>query len=201
MKLFLVRNFYNIAFFIFIAFMTLPFPITPIQISWITFGTVNIPATLIAFGWMRPQYMKRFRPDVMDYIVTCGFVGSAFMAILYVGVYFGTDGDIDLTRSAVTIFVGLYGMMITWHTMGVDTHDASSFIRHWKTVAMTAVLTALTFLSMYIAPELLEFKPLTSQHMLPIILIVALFLLANMIVSHGMRYRYLLKRLWMLLAP
>lgn len=201
MKLFLVRNFYNVAFFIFIAFMTLPFPITPIQISWITFGTVNIPATLIAFGWMRPKYMQRFRPDVMDYIVTCGFVGSVFMAILYVGVYFGTGGDIDLTRSAITIFVGLYGMMIVWHTMGVDTHDAQSFIRHWKTVAISAVLTALTFISMYIAPELLEFKPLTSEHLIYVVLIVALFLLANIIVSHGMRYRYLLKRLWMLLAP
>ena len=34
MKMFLVRNFYNIAFFVFIAFMALPFPITPVQISW-----------------------------------------------------------------------------------------------------------------------------------------------------------------------
>ena len=49
MKMFLVRNFYGIAFFVFIAFMALPFPITPVQISWATFGTVNLPATLIAF--------------------------------------------------------------------------------------------------------------------------------------------------------
>jgi len=201
MKLFLVRNFYNVALFIFIAFMSLPFPITPIQISWITFGTVNIPATFIAFGWMRPKHMGRFRHDVMDYIVTCGFIGSTFMAILYAGVYFGTGGDIDLTRSAITIFVGLYGMMIVWHTMGIDTHDAQSFIRHWRTVALSGGLTALTFLSMYMLPELLEFKPLTSDHLIYIVLIVALFLLANMIVSHGMRYRYLLKRLWMLVSP
>ena len=36
MKMFLVRNFYNIAFFVFIGFMALPFPITPVQISWAT---------------------------------------------------------------------------------------------------------------------------------------------------------------------
>ena len=74
MKMFLVRNFYNIAFFVFIAFMALPFPITPVQISWATFGTVNLPATFIAFGWLRPQFIARFRRDVMDYIFTMGFM-------------------------------------------------------------------------------------------------------------------------------
>ena len=94
MKMFLVRNFFMVALFVCIAFMSLPFPITPVQISWATFGTVNLPATLIAFGWLRPRFMAHFRRDVLDYIITMGCIGAAVMTLLYLIVWFGGDGDL-----------------------------------------------------------------------------------------------------------
>ena len=41
-----------------------------IQINWVTFGTVNIIATLVALKLLRPAFMANFRDDVLDYVVT-----------------------------------------------------------------------------------------------------------------------------------
>ncbi len=202
MKLFLVRNFYTVALFVFIAFMALPFPITPVQISWATFGTVNLPATLIAFGWLRPRYMARFRRDVLDYIFTMGFIGAVMMSLLYLIVHFGGGGDLRLTRSAMTIMVALYGMLVTWHIQGVDFYNPDSFLQHWRLVLMTSLLTAATIIAMYIYPALFEFAPPRwdgGDGSLMIVAIAAVFLLTMALAAHGMRHRYLLERLWALL--
>ena len=202
MKMFLVRNFYNIALFVFIAFMALPFPITPVQISWATFGTVNLPATLIAFGWLRPQRMSRFRRDVLDYIVTMGFIGAVMMTLLYLAAYFSSGGDLRMTRSAITIMVALYGMLITWQIQGIDLYQPRTFARHWRILLLSSLLTALTILAMYAHPALFEFSPPAwdgGDGSLLIVLIAAVFLLTLALHSHGMKYRYLLNRLWALL--
>lgn len=204
MKMFLVRNVYNIALFIFVAFMALPFPITPVQISWATFGTVNLPATFIAFGWLRPEYMAKFRRDVMDYILTMGFNGAVLLTLLYIVTYFGTGQDLGTTRSAITILVSLYGMLITWNIQGIDFYKPKTFLENWKLLLLSSVLTILTLLSFYLAPDLFEFTPPTwdgGTGSLLIILIVVLFELTMILLSHGLKYRYLLRRLWKLLEP
>ena len=208
MKMFLVRNFYGIAFFIFIAFMALPFPITPVQISWATFGTVNLPATLIAFGWLRPQFMARFRRDVLDYIVTMGFIGAVCITLLYLITWFGSGGDLLMTRSSVTIMVALYGMLITWQAQGIDMYKPRSFLLHWRILLMSGLLTAGTILAMYLDPlfeqPIFEFKPPVwdgGAGSWMILAIPALFLLTMALSAHGLKYRYLLGRFWALLAP
>ena len=204
MKMFLVRNFYTIALFVFVPFMALPFPITPVQISWATFGTVNLPATFIALGWLRPRYMARFRRDVMDYIFTMGFIGAVILTLLYLIAYFGTGGDLVMTRSSVTILVALYGMLITWHIQGIDFYRPRSFLEHWRILLLSSLLTALTIIGMYLDPVLFEFAPPTwdgGTGTLLIIAITALFLLTMVLLAHGLKYRYLLDRFWALLAP
>ena len=204
MKMFLVRNFYTVALFTFIAFMSLPFAITPVQISWATFGTVNLPATFIAFGWLRPTVMARFRRDVMDYIFTVGFIGAGLLTLLYLIVWFGGGRDLVMTRSAVTIMVALYGMLITWQVQGIDIYQPRTFRQHWRILALSSVLTALTIFTMYAFPELFEFSPPQwdgGAGSLIIVAIAALFLLMMVLSSHGLKYRYLLGRFWDLLSP
>ncbi|HEX2619026.1 MAG TPA: HAD-IC family P-type ATPase, partial [Phototrophicaceae bacterium] len=82
-KMFLTKNMYNMLIFLFIGFMMLPFPITPTQISWAAFGTVNMPAGIIALGIIRPAYVGRFRRDVIDYIITAGLIGSIAISVLF----------------------------------------------------------------------------------------------------------------------
>ena len=204
MKMFLVRNFFMVALFICIAFLALPFPITPVQISWATFGTVNLPATLIAFGWLRPRFMERFRRDVLDYIITMGCIGAAVMTLLYLIVWFGGGGDLRLTRSAMTIMVALYGMLITWHIAGIDLYNPDSFLEHKRILLLSSLLTAATIIAMYLFPALFEFKPPRwdgGDGSLMILAIAALFLLTMALAAQGLRHRYLLNRFWALLAP
>jgi len=204
MKMFLVRNFFMVALFVCVAFMSLPFPITPVQISWATFGTVNLAATFIAFGWLRPRFIGRFRRDVVDYIVTMGCIGAALMTLLYLIVWFGSGGNLTTTRSAMTIMVALYGMLITWHVQGIDLYNPDSFLEHWRILLLSSLLTALTIVAMYVFPELFEFNPPRwdgGDGSLMIVAIAALFLLTMTLLAHGMRHRYLLDRFWELLAP
>lgn len=203
MKLFLVRNFYMVALFIFIAFMALPFPITPVQISWATFGTVNLPATLIAFGWLRPQPIQRFRRDVMDYIFTMGFIGAVMMTALYLLAWLGSEGDLQLTRSAITIMVALYGLLITWQVQGIDLREPRTLVQHWRIALLSSLLTVATILAMYAYPALFEFSPPLWDGGAGTLIIVAtgaLFALTLALVGHGLRHRYLLERFWALLA-
>lgn len=86
-KLFLSKNFYTVLAFIFVGFMALPFPTTPILISWLTFGVVNIPGGLITFGLMRPAYSRDFIQDVIRYVAAVTIVGGLITAGLYTGFY------------------------------------------------------------------------------------------------------------------
>lgn len=202
MKMFLVKNVYTVLLFVFVSFMSLPFPITPVQISWATFGTVNIPATLIAFGIVRPQYMTHFRRDVLDYIFTGGFIGAIMLVVLYISVYFGSGGDLVTTRSAITVFLTLFGAYIVMSIQGVNFYKPRTFIQHWKIVLLVTVLAVLTIWAMYIVPELFEFNAFTlGQDLWIFLLLMALLALSMIILAHGMKYRYLLRRMWDLFRP
>ncbi len=200
MKLFLVRNVYNILLFIFVMFMSLPFPITPVQISWATFGTINIPATFLAAGWFRPEKMVDFRDDVLDYVITGGIIGTVLLTILYVVVYFGTGRDVTSVRSAVTIFTALYNAYIVMTVKGVNFYQPKTFITYWKTVLMMTVLTVLTIWAMYILPDLFEFASFdlygSDWWIMPFIAL--LYMASIVLLPHGMKYRYLLRRMWAL---
>ena len=73
---------------------------------------------------------------------------------------------------------------------------------------MSSLLTALTILVMYVDPlfeqPLFEFKPPVwdgASGSLMIAAIPALFLLTMVLTAHGLKYRYLLGRFWVLLSP
>lgn len=197
-KVFLTKNMYNMLLFIFVGFMMLPFPITPVQISWAAFGTVNMPAGFIALNIIRPKFIERFRRDVIDYVITGGLLGAVALSLLFLCAYLYSGRDLQFGRSAITIFICLYSMLIVWNVQGVEISQPRSFIRYWRVVVISGITTALTILSFYMLPHLFEFKPLPANS--PIVyLIVALFLLTMVLVDHSMRHPYLLNRMWSLL--
>lgn len=198
-KLFLVKNFYSILFFLFAGFMRLPFPISPIQISWVTFGTVNIPATLIAFELLRPKVMQRFRRDVLDYVITAGLAGAVGMAVLYAVTYL-SSGDVNSARSAITLFLTLYGILIFWNTHGVDLLNTRTVFAHPGIVLLGIGLAAFTIAAPYFFPDksFFDFVPPTPEVWL---LIAALFLLVTLALGITLRFRRLVERLWLLFTP
>ena len=199
-KLFMIRGVYHVALFVLILFMSLPFPITPIQISWATFGSVNMPAMFMALAVVRPQFIGNFRDDVLDYIVIGGFVGSVMLVILYVVSYFGSGRNEDIARSMVTIFVALFNAYVVLMIQGVDFYKPETFRKFWRAILIMFGFITMTVWAMYILPNTFEFVPVSlATHPVILLLVVALFLLAVVLMSTFIKHRYLLHRLWALL--
>lgn len=199
-KLFMIRGVYHVAFFVLILFMSLPFPITPIQISWATFGSINMPATFMALAVVRPKFIGNFRDDVLDYIVIGGFVGSIMLVILYVTAYFGSGRNADVARSTVTFFVTLFNAYVVLMIQGVDFYKPETFREFWRAILIMFSFVVITIWGMYILPNTFEFTPISlATHPLILMLVVALFLLSIVLMSTLTRYRYMLHRLWALM--
>lgn len=196
-KIFITKNVYNTCLFIFILFMGLPFPVTPRQISWAAFGTVNIPSGLMALGLLRPSKIKSFRRDVLDYIITSGFTSAIGMAFIFLVTYTHTD-DLMVSRSAITLFFILYSLTVFWFVCGVDITRPSTYTKYPLATAITGFLTSGTLVFATLFPSVFEF-----QWPSPIIifLVVTTWLLVSMIVSVGMRNRSLLHQLYKLTDP
>jgi cation-transporting ATPase E len=197
-KLFLTKTFYNMLLFVYVGFMSLPFPITPIQINWITFGTVNIIATLVAFKIMRPAYMERFRRDVLEYVMTGSFIGSAVMALLYAVTFFVTGLNTDAARSALSIFITFFGVLVFWNTFGIDLAQPRTLREKPLIVVLGVIFFGMVVLGFYIQPNLFEFVAPTPGI---IALITSLILLTIALLSINLRYRGFITRLWTLFAP
>ncbi|PJF22927.1 MAG: ATPase P [Phototrophicales bacterium] len=194
-KIFLTKNVYNTLLFIFVLFMSLPFPITPIQISWASFGTANIPGGLMALGWLRPARINIFRRDVLDYIITGGFVGAVGMALMYVVTYRYTNYDVDVSRSATTIFFILYSLSIYLFVCGIDVAQPRTYGRYPFATILTIVLTGGAVIAASLFPDVFEFVYPPFEI---IVLILAIWLLCVLIVSVGMRNRAMLHQFYTL---
>src|SRR5690606_27207693 len=124
------KNLYSTFFFIFAGFVAMPFPINPIQISWLTFGVLNLPAGLIAFRLLKPECMQQFRRDVLDYVVTGGFIGAAAMSLLYAITYLGNNRDILEARSTMMVYLTLWGLLVFWNVHGINVFQPRTIVQH-----------------------------------------------------------------------
>lgn len=198
-KLFLTRAISHIGLFILVLFMALPFPNTPVQIAWLTFGSLNIPAMFITLLIFRPKVMRNFRDDVLDYSVIGGAIGGVTFALLYSVTYFGTGRNVDLARNASMIYQTLFNAYIAMTIMGVDFYQPKTFIQKWRVVATMMVLAIITIWASYLVPYIVETTPLSfASHPLVFILIAALLSLSMLLIAQFLRRRTLLHRLWSL---
>ncbi|MBI1281396.1 MAG: HAD-IC family P-type ATPase [Anaerolineaceae bacterium] len=197
-KLFLAKNFYTIVLIFFVGFMALPFPTSPAQISWVTLGTVNIPATLIAFKILRPKHMAKFRRDVLEYVIISGMISAVVMALMYVVAYYGSDENVDIARSAITLFITLFGTLIFWNVSGIEMFEPRTLREHWRIVLLGIVLTALTMVVPFIVPSFFAFIPPP-----PLIwaLVISTFLLTATLLHVFTRDRRIIEQLWELFQP
>lgn len=197
-KIFLVKNVYSVLFFLFVGFMFMPFPITPIQISIMTFGVINIPATLIAFRFLKPAFMAKFRHDVLDYVVTSGFIGGVTATIIYGLLYLINDRNVDLARSGSYVFLTLWGMLVMWHLVGINILRPRTIGKHFGLFMVGLFLGVATLAVTLIMPDMINFVMLKNGEW---IVIFALFLLAALLVEIMLRTRAVAQTLWKLTAP
>jgi cation-transporting ATPase E len=197
-RIFLVKNVYSLLFFIFAGFMNMPFPINPIQISWVTFGVINLPAGLMAFRLLTPVYMKTFRRDVLDYVVTVGLIGSVAMAVVYAFTYLNNQRDLIEARSTMMLFLTLYGLLVMWNTHGIDIFAPRTIGQHPRVFLFGLALALITIIAPYLFPDILEFTAPTPWEWGFTLLI---FLISLVAVRWAMQTRAFVSRLWRLTAP
>lgn len=197
-KMFLTKNFYNTFLFIIVYFLAMPFPITPIQISWAAFGTVNITGGLLAIGWIRPEKIRGFRRDVLDYILTAGFIGALGITLVYLVTFRYMEGEILVSRSIVTLFFILWSLKIFLYVCGIDVAQPKTYLRYPLATGVTLLLTSGALGAATIFPDIFEF---TWPPVEVLVLLVTVFLLCAMIVSVGMRNRALLHEFYTLTRP
>lgn len=196
--LFLTRSAHHVLMFLYVMFAGLAFPLTPVQMAWATFGSVNIVATLIALNMLRPQPIEIFRRDVLDMIIIGGFIGSVVTAVLYIIVFLGTGRDIMVARSALTLFVVLFNALIGLHIVGVDFMRGATVRQHPRTILLIAAFVTGTIALMYVIPNILEFTPVTDIWILSLIGILTV--LSSVLLSVSLRNRGILYRLWALVS-
>ena len=197
-KIFLVKNVYSLLFFLFAGLMFMPFPLNPIHISWVTFGVINVPATLVALRLIKPAFMKKFRHDVLDYAVTAGFVGATGMAFVYGFAFITSDHHLQQARSAVMLFIALFGVLVFWNILGIRLLQPRTIRDNPRIFLLGLGLVIGTLIGPYLLPHWLEFIPPTNAQW---IVIVATFVVTVFILYLAMRTRGLVNRLWKLFAP
>lgn len=192
-KLFLAKNVYNTLLFVFVLVMALPFPVTAIQISWAGFGPINMPGGLMALGLLRPQFIKSFRRDVLDYVIISGFFGAFGMAAMFL-VAFWSHGLVQ-AQYAMTLFMTLYSLNIALNVCGIDLWNLKTYRLY---PVGTLIILALTFGTMSVAmliPHIFQF------YMPPIeliALVMSLFGLMTLLTRRTMRQRLLLHQIYSL---
>lgn len=191
-KIYLVKNVYSILLFIFAGFMMLPFPINPTQISWVVFGTINLPATLIAFGWLRPAHLRHFTKDVLSYVVASGFIGSLAMVTLYLIVYLAYGRDMAMARSALTLFMALFGVLVFWNAHGIDIYEPRTLIENRRNVLIGLGLGVITIGLPYLIPGTFGFFAPRFQVW---VLIAIIWVIAASALDVAMRNRHILDSL------
>ena len=197
-KIFLVKNVYSLLFFLYAGLMMLPFPLNPIHISWVTFGVINVPATLIAFRIIKPTVMHKFRRDVIDYVITAGFIGSAAAAAVYAFAYFSGPRSVNQARGAVVLFLTLFGLLVLWNMHGIEILDPRTIRKRWGIFWLGLFLTVFTLIGPYVVPRLLEFTAPSGEQWGFVLLT---FVITVVTLYFVMRKRMLTERLWKLFQP
>ncbi|HSL32627.1 MAG TPA: HAD-IC family P-type ATPase, partial [Candidatus Limnocylindrales bacterium] len=98
-RIFLSKNFYMVLMFIMVGYAQLPFPGQVREVSWATFVTAAVPATLIAFDLIRPKPIRRFVRNVVGYILVVGTVGAILLTAAYIFAFESSGHDVELARS------------------------------------------------------------------------------------------------------
>jgi len=192
-KMFLAKDMFNTLVFLFTLLMGLPFPITPIQISWASFATTNISGGLIALGLLRPAPIKNFRDDVLDYFVIAGVTGGVGLAFANLVVFTYTDRE--TARHAMTLSFMLYQLTILWHMGGIDPLRPRTLISNPLVIAFSVLLSILTIGAALLFPATFEFQ-LPPWEIVGFVLVVHALLMV--LVSVGLRNRGLLHRFYTL---
>mgnify|MGYP001362442859 CR=1 FL=1 len=194
-KIFLIKNVYSIVFFLLAGFMAMPFPIGAIQVSIMTLFMINLPAALYAFRLIKPEPMRHFRADVLDYVISGGVIGAVGLTLNYAVIYFASLLNTGAARSSSYVFLTLWGMLALWNTQGIDVMRPATIPPRWKAFVMGLGAAVISLAAAYLFPGTLLFTPLEPSYWA---VVIPIFVLSAVLTSVFSRTRGFVNLLWQL---
>jgi cation-transporting ATPase E len=143
-KIFLTRNVYMILMFIMVGFMGLPFPAQVRPLSWAAISTTSLPALLITFDLLRPRPIRKFRRQVLGYIIVSGLLGAITLTLAYTATYLISNRDVLLAQSVMTIMASVYGILIFWDVHGVIPFEPITFKQNSRETVIGVAVAIIT---------------------------------------------------------
>ena len=128
-KLYLAKNVITIVAILFAGYVGLRFPGEPRHISWIATITVGIPCALLAFGYIKPAYTRRFIDNVLGYSLIVGSVGAVALAAVYIASHMMTP-DLAQSRAAFALANMHFAIHVYWDVHGVSVFSLRSIRKH-----------------------------------------------------------------------
>ncbi len=169
-RMLLAKNVYMILAVIFIGFMALPFPGQVRQLSWVTTVTTAIPALLVSLGYIRPVPMSDFRRQVIGPVIISGLLGALALSATYAGAYFASGGDTALARTALSLMVLGYGIIVMWDVHGVRPFEPGTFAAH-PVEALVGVAIAVVGVAVPLAlPGFFRLEPMPPEMLAALLL-------------------------------
>ena len=167
-KIFLSRNVYMILMFIMVGFMGLPFPGQVRPLSWAAISTTSIPAVLITFGLLKPRPIRKFRRQVLGYILIAGLIGAVTLTLVYAGTYLISGQDVLLAQSVMTIMASIYGILIFWDVHGVVPFEPITFKQNRREAAIGIGVAIVTLAVPVVFRNVFQIAIVPSQYWIAI---------------------------------
>ena len=158
-RMLLSKNVYMILAVIFIGFMALPFPGQVRQLSWVTTVTTAIPALLVSLGYIRPVVVADFRRQVIGSVIVTGLIGALALSAAYAGAFFASDGDAALARTALSLMVLGYGIVVMWDVPGVRPFEPRTFAAHPVEALVGVALAVVGIAVPLLVPDFFRLEP------------------------------------------
>ena len=162
-RMLLAKNVYMILAVVFIGFMALPFPGQVRQLSWVTTVTTAIPALLVSLGYMRPVPVSDFRRQVIGSVMVTGLIGSLALSAAYAGAYFASGSDAAVARTALSLMVLAYGIVVMWDVHGIRPFEPRTFVAHPFEAVVGVVIAVLGIAVPLAAPVFFRLEPMPPE--------------------------------------
>jgi cation-transporting ATPase E len=169
-RMLLAKNVYMILAVIFIGFMALPFPGQVRQLSWVTTVTTAIPALLVSLGYIRPIPVFSFRRQVIGSVIVTGLIGALALSAAYAGAFFASDGDAALARTALSLMVLGYGIVVMWDVHGVRPFEPRTFAAHPVEALVGVALAVVGIAVPLLVPDFFRLEPVPPDILAGLIL-------------------------------
>lgn len=163
-SLFLVKNIFSFLLAVITLCVTLPYPLTPSQLSLVSCLTIGIPSFILALEPNNSMIKGRFLRNVL-YRALPAAITDLFMILGVLMFQLAFDVPEDMVSTVCALIMGAVGLMMLYRT---------GYPLNWLRRLLLGSMTALFILALIFAPELFTITALDFRSILVLVVFVML---------------------------